>query len=95
LQGDRRKLDFSSAVFFKIEELIKVGIIERPSELLGKLVKFARDGKFANAVAFREELRRSFGINWLKGLILAMFPKSVGKLARTQAALGGGAALPE
>ena len=93
--GGRKKLDFRSAVFFKVEELIKVGIIERPSDLLGKLVKFSREGKFDNAAAFRDELRRIFGINWLKGLILAMFPKSVGKLARTQAALGGGASLPE
>lgn len=92
---NRKTLDFRSSVFFKVEELIKVGIIERPSDLLGKLVKFAREGKFSNAAAFRDELRRVFGINWLKGLILAMFPKSVGKLARTEAALGGGASLPE
>lgn len=93
--GNNRQLDFSSAVFFKVEELIKVGIIDRPSDLLGKLVKFAREGNFENAAAFREELKRVFGMNWLKGLILAMFPKSVGKLARTHAALGGGASLPE
>jgi hypothetical protein len=90
-----RKLNFASAVFFKVEELIKVGIIERPSDLLGKLVKFSRDGKLSNAAAFRDELKRIFGVNWLKGLILAMFPKSVGKLARTRAALGGSSTLPE
>lgn len=93
--NNNRRLDFTSAVFFKVEELIKVGIVDRPSDLLGKLVKFAREGKFANAASFRDELRRAFGMNWLKGLILAMFPKSVGKLARTEAALGGGASLPE
>lgn len=91
----RRSLNFKSAVFFKIEELIKVGIIERPSDLLGKLVKFARESKLSSASAFREELRRLFGINWLKGLILALFPKAVGKLARAEAALGGGSAVPE
>ena len=93
--NNRHQLDFASAVFFKVEELIKVGIIDRPSDLLGKLVKFSREGKFANAASFRDELRRAFGMNWLKGLILAMFPKAVGKLARTEAALGGGASLPE
>lgn len=91
----RRYLDFSSAVFFKVDELIKNEIIERPTDLFGKLVKFARDGKFSSACAFREELKGVFGTNWLKGLILAMFPKSVGKLARAQAALGGGNALKE
>ncbi|WP_043948368.1 hypothetical protein [Candidatus Phaeomarinobacter ectocarpi] len=90
-----RTLDFNSSVFFKVEELIKVGIIERPSELFNKLVKFARDGNLSNAAAFRDELERVFGINWLKGLILAMFPKSVGRLARTKAVLGGSASLPE
>jgi len=91
----RNKLNFNSVVFFKVEELMKVGIIERPTELLGKIVKFSREGNFSNAAAFRDELRKVFGINWLKGLILAMFPKSVGKLARTAAALGGGASLRE
>lgn len=91
----RKELNFQSAVFFKVEELIKIGIIERPSDLLGRIVKFARDGKFSKAAEFRDELRRVFGIDWVKALILAMFPKSLGKLARTQAALGGGASVPE
>lgn len=91
----RKRLNFSSSVYFKVDELIKVGIIERPSDLFGKLVKFSREGKLSNATAFRDELRRAFGVNWLKAMILAMFPKSVGKLTRTEAALGGGASLPD
>lgn len=91
---NEKALDFSSAVFFKVEALIEAQIIERPTELVGKLVKFSREGKFTKASDFREELRRMFGINWLKALILAMFPKAVGKLARAEAALGGSAPLP-
>jgi hypothetical protein len=94
-EGGNKKLNFASAVYFKVEELIKVGVVERPSDLLGKLVKFARQGDYENAAAFREELRRLFGINWLKGLLLAMFPKAAGKLARAEAALGGGSPLPD
>lgn len=90
-----KDLDFSSAVFFKVDELIKVGIIERPTQLVGKLVKFSREGKFKNAAAFRNELKVIFGINWVKGLLLAMFPKAIGKLARANAALGGAATGPE
>jgi len=90
-----KELDFNSSVFFKIEELIKVGVIDRPSDLFAKIVKFTRQGKFKNAAAFRDELRSLFGINWLKGLIFAMFPESVGRLARTEAALGGSASLPK
>ena len=91
----RRSLNFETAVFFKIEQLIKVGVIGRPSDLLGKLIKFSRESKLSSASDFREELRRLFGINWLKGLILALFPKAVGKLARAEAALWGGSALPD
>ena len=90
-----RRLDYSSAVYFRIEELIKQGIIDRPSELLGKLVKFVRDSGVENAAGFKDELKSVFETNWLKALILAMFPKHVGKLARAEAVLGGGAAVPK
>ena len=94
-QGDNlRELDFSSAVYFKVEELIKLKIVDRPSELFGKLVKFVRENQVRSAVQFRDELRSMFGINWLKGLILAMFPKHFRKLARAEAVLMGGAATP-
>lgn len=93
--GGRRCLNFDSQVFFKIEEIINIGVVERPSEFLGKLVKFAREGKLTSAFAFREELRRLFGINWLKGLILALFPKAVRNLAQAEAVLGGGSAIRE
>ena len=88
-------LDFSSTVFFKIDELIKIGIIDSPSELFGKLVKFAKNGNFSSANEFRNKLRQSFGVHWVKALILAIFPKAVGQLARTEAVLGGGASIPE
>ena len=93
--NNQRNLDFSSAVYLKVEELIKLKIVERPSELLGKLVKFVRESRVRNAAQFRDELRSIFGTNWLKGLILAMFPKHVGKLARAEAVLVGGAATPD
>ena len=91
----RRGLDFSSAVYFKVEELIKLKIVERPSELLGKLVKFTRERRVTSAVQFRNELRKTYETNWLMGFILAMFPKHVGKLARAEAVLFGGAATPD
>lgn len=91
--GDGRRLDFTSAVYFKIDELIRVGIIDRPSELIGKVIKFARNSKLVSAKAFRTELRLVFGSNWIRGAILAMFPNSVKKLAQAQAVLGGGSAL--
>ena len=93
--NNQRNLDFSSAVYLKIEELIKLKIVERPSELLGKLVKFVRDGRVRNAAQFRDELRSIFGTNWLKAVILAMFPKHVGKLARAEAVFVGGTATPD
>ena len=89
---NRRTLNFSTAVCFKIEELITRKIIERPSELLDKLVNFVQEGKVVNATQFRDELRSKFGINWLKELILAMFPKHVGKIVRAEVILFGGAA---
>ncbi len=91
----RKDLDFSSAVYFKVDELLKLGIIERPTQLFGKLVKFSLEGKFINAAAFRHELRSVFGGNWVKGLVLAMFPKSIRKLARAEAVLGGAAAVSD
>jgi len=55
-EGGQRKLDFSNTAYFRVEELIKQKIIDRPSELLGKLIKFAREGGIANAAEMRDEL---------------------------------------
>lgn len=93
-RNHRRCLNFSSAVYLKIDEVIRVGIVERPSELLGKLITFVQDGKVANAVEFRNELRGISRRNWLKDFFLAMFPDHVGTLARTDAILFGGATTP-
>ena len=86
----QRELDFSSVVYFRVEELIKLNIVERPTELLGKLVKFAREGRVSTAAEFRDELRIMFGGKWFLGLILAMFPKRVRRLAHADIALLGG-----
>ena len=93
--GGRQRLDFSNAVYFKVDEFIRLGIVERPSGLIGKLIKFAREGRLTSAVEFRGELTRLFGVNWLQGLLLAMFPKQVRTLVRGGGVLFGGTAWPE
>lgn len=91
---EHRKLDYSSVIFFHIDELINAQIINRPSQLIGKIIRLSREGKCSNAAAFRREFKITFGVNWFKSLILALFPAQIGKLARAQAALGGGTPLP-
>ncbi|MBU6418257.1 MAG: hypothetical protein KGQ79_00840 [Proteobacteria bacterium] len=88
-----RTLDFSSAIFFKVEEFIQLKIVDRTTELLGKIIKFHREAKLATAKDAKLLLQQQFGIDWFKSLIFVLFPKSIQKLARAQAVLGGGAAL--
>ena len=47
--GAQRVLDFSKAIYFRVDELIKQNVVERPSDLLGKLIKFAREGRLTGA----------------------------------------------
>jgi hypothetical protein len=89
----KRALDFSSAIFFKVEEFIQLKIVDRTTELLGKIIKFRRDAKLATAKDAKLLLQEQFGINWFKGLVLALFPKSIREMAKAQAVLGGGSAL--
>lgn len=89
----RRVLDFSSAIFFKVEEFIHLGIVERTSQLLQKIIKFQRDSKLICSKDARVLLGNEFGKNWFKGLVLGLFPNSIQELARAQAVLGGGSAL--
>lgn len=93
LHDGRKQLDFSSAIFLKVEELIKLGIFDRTTELLSKLIELTKAQRISTARDFREELRGGFGIDWIKALVLSMFPAAVTKLARTEAVLGGGTAL--
>lgn len=88
-----RTLDFSSAIFFKVEEFIQLKIVDRTTELLGKIIKFRREAKLATAKDAKLLLQEQFGINWFKGLVLALFPKSIQNMAKAQAVLGGGSAL--
>ncbi|WP_304075434.1 hypothetical protein [Maricaulis maris] len=90
-----RTLDFDKPISFRVEELIRIEVIERPTELFGKLIKFARDGEFESAARLRNHLREVFGLNWFKGLVVTLFPKAVGKLARAEAVLRGGYAQAE
>ena len=89
------ELQFDTAVYFKIDELIKADIISSPTDLFGKIIRFSEQSKLLSARSFKDELQSTFGANWIKGLLLGMLPSSIGKLARAQAALGGGAALPK
>jgi hypothetical protein len=89
----RRTLDFSSAIFFKVEEFIELKIVDRTSQLLGKIVKFRREEKMATAKDAKLLFQEQFGVNWFKGLILALFPKSIQQMAKAQAVLGGGSAI--
>ena len=88
-----RMLDFNSAVFFKVEEFIKLEIVDRTTELLTKIIKFQRESSLDTARDTKLALQAQFGINWFKGLVLAMFPKAIRDLARAQAVLGGGSAI--
>ena len=90
----RRRLDFSSVIYLRVDEMIKAGLIERPTDLLNKLIEFAREGKVASAADFRNELRGLFGRNWIIGFILAMFPKHFRKLAQAEVVLLGGSSAP-
>ncbi len=89
----RRTLDFNSAIFFKVEEFIHLKIVGRTTELLGKIIEFRREEKLATAKDAKLLLEEQFGINWFKGLVLALFPKSLQQMAKAQAVLGGGSAL--
>ena len=91
-RAHRRCLNFSSAVFLNIDEVIKRGIVERPSELIGKLITYVQDGRAANSVDFRKELTGAYRRNWIRAFFLKMFPDHVGELARTEAVLFGGSA---
>lgn len=93
LLDGRRVLDFESAIFFKVEEFIQLKIVDRTTELIGKIIKFRREAKLATAKDAKMLLQEQFGINWFKGLVLALFPKSIERLAKAQAVLGGGSAL--
>lgn len=93
--GGHRTLDFDTPISFRVEELIKIGAIDRPTELFGKLIKFARDGEFESAARLRNHLREVFGLNWFMGLVVALFPKAVGELARAESVFRGGYAQVE
>jgi hypothetical protein len=92
-QNGKRKLDFSSAIFFKVEEFIQLKIVDRTAELLGKIIKFRREARLVTAKDAKLLLQDQFATNWFKGLVLALFPKSLQNFARAQAVLGGGSAL--
>ena len=84
-----------NAIFFKIDELIKAEIFDSSSQLFGKIIKFSTENKIDSVRMIRGMLEEGFGVNWFKALILDMFPKSLRKLARAQAILGGGRAVRE
>lgn len=90
----KRRLNFKSAVYLKIDEMIKIGMIERPSELLDKLTRLVQEGKAASAADFRSELTAVSRRNWLKGVLMAMFPNHIQTLAQGEAVLYGGTATP-
>jgi len=89
----KRTLDFKSAIFSKVDEFIQLKIVDRTTELLGKIIKFRREANLATAKDAKLLLQEEFGINWFKGLVLALFPKSIQQMAKAQAVLGGGSAL--
>jgi hypothetical protein len=92
-RADRRQLDFDSAIFLKVEEFINLKIVDRTTDLITKIIKFRRDSGIHTAKDTKLALQSQFGVNWFKGLVLAIFPKAIQDLARAQAVLGGGSAL--
>lgn len=91
----RRVLDFSSAIFFKIDEFIKLKLVDRTTEFLRTLIRFRQDSKLNRAKDAKLALREKFGINWFKGLVLSLFPKKVQDMVRLEVVLGGGSPLRE
>lgn len=91
IRGDvpNRKLDFNSAIYLNLDTLVELDIIKNPSVIMNSISKFSKDGKLSTAASFRDEMKARAGINWVKEIILSMFPGAVKKLTQTQAALGG------
>lgn len=91
--GGVRQLDFESAIFFKVEELIREGIVDKTSELIGKIIKYRTDSGLQRVREIQNAMTSAFKEDWLKAFILSMFPKSISSLARGQAVLAGGRAV--
>lgn len=89
-----RVLDFGGAIYFKLDEMVKIGVCDNASQILGKITNFMEDNKIDDVDQIRKLFEDGFGRNWIKALILDLFPASIGKLARAKAVLGGGRALP-
>jgi hypothetical protein len=88
-----RKLDFESAIFFKVEEFIREGIVNKTSELIGKIIKYRTDSGLHRVREIQNAMTSAFREDWIKALILSIFPKSISSLARGQAVLAGGRAV--
>lgn len=92
-EAPNRSLNFDSAIYFKIDEIVKSGICDNASQFLGKIIKLSRDSKFMSVKDILRFFQSQFGVNWIKALILSAFPRSIQKLARVSAVLGGGRAV--
>lgn len=92
LRGEQpnRSINFESYINFKLSELIEADIFENPAQFLGKIIKLARESNLDSVGDIRGHFQSQFGVNWVKAIILSLFPKSIQKLARVNAVLGGG-----
>lgn len=88
-----KELNFDSAIYFYVEELIGLKIISATSELLHKIIRLKRDGDVKSAAEIKAVFEKQFGQSWIKALLFSLFPKQVKSIAKGMAVLGGGKAL--
>ena len=87
-----RILDFDSAIFFDVNQLITHQIVDNTSQLLSKIIRLVRDSELVTAKEIRGAFELQFGKNWMKGLILGLFPKKLKRLTKVSTVLAGGRA---
>lgn len=82
-------LDFPSGIYFNIDDLIKANVVDTPTDLINKFVEVSRKNNLANAASFREDLKVRNGTNWLKEMVLSIFPPFVERMAKSTSAIEG------
>lgn len=81
---------YDQAMFFHVDAVVDAGLCSSSAQFCGKIASFVRNGDAGTASDIQKLLSEQFGVNWFKAMILGLFPKAVGKLARGVSALGGG-----
>lgn len=81
---------YGQSMFFHIDAVVDAGLCNSSAQFCGKIASFVKNGDARSASEIQSLLSEQFGVDWFKAMILGIFPKAVGKLARGVSALGGG-----